>query len=269
MSHTLAQNYTRIALGIEYDGSQFHGWQRQPGLTSVQETLEKAISTVADCAISITCAGRTDTGVHAYGQVIHFDTPVLRSERAWVYGANSVLPKNICVRWGKEVNPEFHARYSALSRHYRYILYNHSIRPALLRSNFSWHCQPLNAAHMHEAGQLLLGEHDFSAFRAVNCQSKSPMRHLQRLTVRRQGDLIFIDVSANAFLQHMVRNIVGVLIEIGSGKQPIEWASQVLASKDRTEGGVTAPPYGLYLRKVDYPEIFDLPHLHHLDEFFV
>lgn len=259
MSEEFYQQAYRIALGIEYDGTHYHGWQRQDGLNTIQSSIEDALSHVAAKPVTVYSAGRTDTGVHAYGQVVHFDTFVKRSVRAWVFGSNSHLPKNICVRWAKFVNPEFHARYSVISRQYRYVIYNNPIRPGILQSSLTWNSRQLNADLMHEAAQYLCGQHDFTSYRAVNCQSKSPEREIEFINVSRRGDLIFIDVKANAFLHHMVRNIVGVLMDIGSAKQKVIWAKDVLDAKDRRLGGVTAPPYGLYLLKVTYPEHFEIP----------
>ncbi|OGV28932.1 MAG: tRNA pseudouridine(38-40) synthase TruA [Legionellales bacterium RIFCSPHIGHO2_12_FULL_35_11] len=248
----------RIVLVIEYDGSQYHGWQEQVGLKTLQSTLEKAISSVANHEVKVVCAGRTDTGVHASNQVIHFDSENHRSIRAWVYGVNSALPKDICVKWGKEISDEFHARFSAISRKYRYIIHNSAVRPALLRSNITWQYRQLDAHLMHEAAQCLRGEHDFTSYRSVECQAKTPMRNISEISVKRIDDLILIDIKANAFLHHMVRNIAGVLIAIGSGKKTVNWSNEVLLSKNRKLGAETAPPYGLYLMGVTYPKEFDI-----------
>lgn len=249
----------RIALTVEYDGSQYHGWQAQTGLHTVQQTLEKALSNVADCPVEVVCAGRTDTGVHATNQIIHFDCDKQRTIRAWIHGANSFLPKDVCVKWGREMPDDFHARYSALTRRYRYVIYNASIRPALLRSNVTWQYRQLDNRAMHEASQLLLGENDFTSFRSVECQSNTPMRHIHQIKVERRGDVIMIDITANAFLHHMVRNIAGVLCAVGSGKQTIGWVKEVLLAKDRRLGAETAPPYGLYLVHVAYPKQYAVP----------
>lgn len=249
----------RIALMVEYDGSQYHGWQAQTGLHTVQQMLEYALGRVADREVSVVCAGRTDTGVHATNQIIHFDCEAERSIRAWIHGANTYLPKDVCVKWGREMPDDFHARYSALSRRYRYVIYNAPIRPALLRCNVTWQYRPLDHRLMHEAGQYLLGEQDFTSFRSLECQSKTPMRNIHRLEVIRKGDLMFIDISANAFLHHMVRNIAGVLIAVGSGRRSVTWVQEVLLAKDRKLGAETAPPYGLYLTGVDYPTKFHVP----------
>jgi tRNA pseudouridine38-40 synthase len=248
----------RVALVVEYDGSQYHGWQAQVGLHTVQQVVEFALSKVADCDISVICAGRTDTGVHATNQVIHFDCDKERSIRSWIHGANSYLPKDVCVKWGREMPDNFHVRYSALSRRYRYIIYNSSIRPALLRSNVTWQYRQLDHRNMQEASSTLLGEHDFTSFRSVECQSPTPMRNVHHIDVSRRGDLVIIDITANAFLHHMVRNIAGVLIMVGSGKKTCDWVNDVLLAKDRRLGAETAPPYGLYLVCATYPKEFSM-----------
>ena len=249
----------RIALMVEYDGSQYHGWQAQAGLHTVQQKLEYALSQVANCDVDVICAGRTDTGVHATHQIVHFDCESERTIRAWMHGANSFLPKDICVKWGREMSEDFHARYSALSRRYRYVIYNAPIRPALLRSNVTWQYRPLDHNAMHEASQYLLGEQDFTSFRSLECQSKTPMRNVHCLSVIRNSDLVVIDITANAFLHHMVRNIAGVLIAVGSGRRTVDWVRDVLLAKDRKLGAETAPPYGLYLSSVIYPKAFHVP----------
>lgn len=246
----------RIALGVEYDGSRYHGWQAQTGLYTVQQVVEMALTRVADTDISVVCAGRTDTGVHATNQIIHFDCDKERTTRSWIYGANSYLPKDVCIKWGREMPDTFHARYSALSRRYRYVIYNASIRPALFRSNVTWQYRQLNHRDMQEASQCLIGEQDFTSFRSVECQSNTPMRNVTHLQVTRNGDLVMIDITANAFLHHMVRNIAGVLIAVGSGKKTVPWVNEVLLAKDRRLGAETAPPYGLYLVSVTYPPEF-------------
>lgn len=251
----------RIALGVEYDGSVFHGFQTQldPALPTVQETLEQALSQVADETVRIVCAGRTDTGVHASGQVVHFDTTRVRQLKAWVLGANTALKRRIAVRWAQPVSDDFHARFSAYSRRYRYVICNDAVRPAMLANFMTGHQEPLDASAMHAAGQYLLGERDFSAYRAASCQSKSPMRCVTELVVRRHGNLVVMDIEANAFLLHMVRNIMGVLIVIGAGRAPPEWARELLEGGDRRQAAKTAPPTGLSLIKVRYPERFGLP----------
>lgn len=242
----------RIALGIEYDGTNYHGWQRQNNVSTIQEKLEQALSQVASESISVVCAGRTDAGVHATGQVVHFDTDANRSDRAWILGGNSNLSSDIRILWARHVSPDFHARYGAISRHYRYMIYNHIIGPALLRHRAMWCPYALNEKLMNEAGQFLLGEHDFSSFRGSGCQAKSVKRHVTFLRVTRNESMINIDIQANAFLLHMVRNIVGVLVKIGTGKCSPVWAKEVLEARDRRKAGITAPACGLYLVKVEY-----------------
>ncbi len=249
----------RIALGIEYDGAAYHGWQIQPHAPTVQQVLEMALSRVADHPVRVQCAGRTDAGVHATAQVAHFDATTYRSERSWVLGANVNLPFDVNVCWAAQVPETFHARFSATGRHYRYVILNRMTRSALQRNRAVWEHRPLDAERMHRAAQRLLGRHDFSSYRAQGCQAKSPVRELRRLQVRRDGERIVLEVSADAFLHHMVRNIAGVLMAIGRGEQPETWAREVLELRDRALGGVTAPPEGLYLVGVDYPEEFRLP----------
>jgi len=243
----------RIALGIEYDGTAYNGWQRQKTGLGVQQRVEEALTLVADHTIEVTCAGRTDTGVHASGQVIHFDTQSMRDDRGWLLGANSNLPDDISVMWARHVDDEFHARFSATGRNYRYRILNRLERSALHRHRAWWVYQPLDAARMHEAAQQLLGEHDFSAFRAAGCRANTPHRNITRLTIERTGDWITLEVSANAFLQHMVRNITGTLASVGEGEQSTGWVADVLESRDRKRGGIAAPPHGLTLMSVDYP----------------
>ncbi len=249
----------RIALGIEYDGTSYNGWQRQKSGLGVQQRLEEALSLVADEAIEVICAGRTDTGVHASGQVVHFDTIAERSDRGWLLGANSSLPDDISVTWVRRVDDEFHARYSATGRSYRYRILNRLQRSALHRQRSWWVHQPLDEAPMNEAAQRLVGEHDFSAFRAAGCQAGSAMREITHIEVTRDGDWVTLSISANAFLMHMVRNITGTLAAIGQGEAPVEWITEVLESEDRKVGGVTAPPQGLTLVAVEYPSEFGIP----------
>ena len=249
----------RIALGVRYDGSLYHGWQSQENLRTVQQSLEYALSRVANHPISLTCAGRTDAGVHATSQVVHFDTDVTRSDYSWVFGANSNLPADISVTWASEVSRDFHARYSATARRYRYVVFNHSIRPGILRHAVGWFHSPLDEKQMQIAGQHLVGKHDFSAYRGAGCQANTPIRHVQHIDVARYRRMVVIEIKANAFLLHMVRNIVGTLVAIGTGEQPTTWAKDVLESCDRRQGGVTIGPSGLYLVEVDYPEAFGLP----------
>ncbi len=252
----------RIAVGVEYDGSRFCGWQLQEdGVRTVQGVVESALSKVANHEVRVICAGRTDTGVHATEQVIHFDSDAARDERAWVFGANANLPKDVVLLWAKPVSEQFHARFSAIRRSYRYVIFTREVRPTFLAGRVTWHHHALDIERMQQAGNLLLGEHDFSSYRAIACQAKSPVRTLHRLEVSRQGPFIFIDVEANAFLHHMVRNIAGVLMTIGAGERPVEWSREVLEARDRTMGGVTAHPSGLYLTSVGYPEEFAIPQL--------
>lgn len=251
----------RIALGVEYDGSAFSGWQIQDGTRTVQGCIEAALSKVADHPIRVVAAGRTDSGVHAAGQVIHLDSEAARSPRAWVFGTNAHLPKAISVTWAQPVGEEFHARFSARARQYRYVIFNRAVRPGLLNSRVSWEYRPLDVARMSEGAEYLLGEHDFSSYRALSCQAKNPVRIVCRLDIARHDELIVMEVAANAFLHHMVRNIAGVLMAIGAGEREPLWARQVLEARDRTLGGVTASPEGLTLVSVKYPVAFGLPQL--------
>lgn len=249
----------KLALGVEYLGTHFVGWERQKQGRTVQGAVEQALSIVADHPVRVICAGRTDSGVHALGQVIHFETETERSITAWLKGSNVNLPADVALTWVRQVPASFHARFSALSRHYRYIIYNQAVRPALMDGRASWVYKPLNLDWMQQAAAYLLGEHDFSTYRAAACQAKSPVRTMHRLDIQRHGQVITIDVVANAFLHHMVRNIAGVLINIGKGDRPVHWAEEILHYRDRTRGGVTAPPDGLYLVEVEYPAKFRLP----------
>lgn len=249
----------KIALGIEYDGSQFYGWQQQINLRTVQGEIEKALSKIATIDIKVTCAGRTDTGVHGMNQVVHFISPVDRPIKSWIYGANSHLPKDVVIKWAQEVPEHFDARFSALSRKYRYIIFNHAIRPSHLRSAVTWHYNKLNVGIMHEESQLLLGENDYTSFRSSQCQANSPIRKIKKISVSQQGQLIVLDVEANAFLHHMVRNIAGVLMTVGSGRENRGWVTELLLQKDRTKGAETSPPYGLYLYDIEYPSEFKIP----------
>lgn len=251
----------RIAAVVEYDGSSFSGWQWQDDAPSVQAAVEKALSRVANTPIRVITAGRTDAGVHARAQVIHFDTEVERSNHAWLRGANSNLPNSVALLWVNEVDPEFHARFAATGREYHYVILNRSVRPTYLTQRVTHEYRPLDVERMQAAAQHLPGTHDFSSFRAIQCQAKSPVRSLRELTVIRHGEFIIIKAAANAFLQHMVRNLAGVLLAIGAGEQDPEWARTVLDARDRTLGGVTASPDGLYLTAVDYPAHFNIPRL--------
>ncbi|MHB1587629.1 MAG: tRNA pseudouridine(38-40) synthase TruA [Acidiferrobacteraceae bacterium] len=249
----------RIAAVLEYDGSGFRGWQHQGDGRSLQEAVEHALAHVADHPVRVVVAGRTDTGVHALRQVIHFDPDATRPDHSWLRGANSQLPRGISFLWLRPVDPTFHARFSALARHYRYVILNRPVRPSLLAHRVSWEYRQLDVERMQEAALALVGTHDFTSFRAIQCQAKSPVRELSRLEIARRGDLVTIDVSANGFLHHMVRNIAGVLMAIGARERVPGWAGEVLRARDRTRGGVTAPPDGLYLLGVDYPERFGIP----------
>ncbi len=250
----------RVALGIEYKGADFHGFQVQPnGVKTVQQVLEMALSKVADEQITLVCAGRTDAGVHATNQVIHFDTLAVRPEKAWLRGTRPYLPDSVSVRWAREVKPQFHARFSALNRTYRYLLSDAKAPSALLYDQVTWSPRPLNIEPMRKAAAYLVGRHDFTSFRATQCQAKSPVRTIEYLHLVRRDDLIVLEIQANAFLHHMVRNIVGVLLTVGTGDKPPEWVVDVLTARDRSAGGSTAKPNGLYLVGVNYPQEFDLP----------
>ena len=249
----------RIALGVEYDGTDFVGWQAQRNGRSVAEVLGTAVSAVAGEAVAVHCAGRTDAGVHAAGQVAHFDTGAARSRRQWLLGINANLPEDAAVTWVRPVAEEFDARRSALARCYRYAIVNAPTRPVLARRYAWWLRAPLDCAPMSRAAAAWLGEHDFSAFRAASCQAATPMRRVDSIRVSRAGALVEIEVTANAFLYHMVRNFVGVLAEIGRGRAPADWAGELLAGRDRTKAAPTAPAHGLTLVAVRYPPAFGLP----------
>lgn len=249
----------KIALGIEYAGNNFCGWQMQQHAPSVQACVEAALSKIANHPVKVICAGRTDTGVHALGQVIHADVMAQRSMRSWILGTSANLPQDVSVLWAQPVDENFHARFSARARHYRYVILNRLTRPALLTKRVAWEYRPLDVERMQAGGNYLLGTHDFSSYRAVACQAKTPIRTVLRLGVSRVNDHVIIEISANAFLHHMVRNIAGVLMTIGSGEQAPEWARTILDARDRKVGGVTAPPDGLYLCGVDYPEPYVFP----------
>ena len=249
----------RIALGLEYDGALFHGWQSQADGSGVQDAVEQAIAAIAGARAGIAAAGRTDSGVHATMQVIHFDTDAVRPESAWVRGVNALLPPTVAVRWATGVAAEFHARFSAAGRHYTYLLLDRPERPALLQSRVGWYHQPLALAPMRAAAESLLGVHDFSAFRAAECQAKSPVKTLDRLDITREGDMLRFDLHADAFLHHMVRNIVGTLVYVGAGRQAPTWVAQLLADRDRARAAPTFSAAGLYLTGVDYPARWNLP----------
>ncbi len=250
-------------MGVEYDGSAYHGWQYQShDPLTIQAYVQKALTVVANEPVSVICAGRTDAGVHASQQIIHFDCHAQRRERAWVMGSNSNLPPDISVRWARPVEDAFHARYSAIARTYRYVIYNHPVRPAHLFRQMSWDYRPLDMDRMQRAAEDLVGEHNFNAYRASGCQAHNPVRQVHWIRLHRVANLLILDIKANGFLHHMVRNIVGVLSDIGAGSQCTSWARRVLDSQDRTQGGVTASPNGLYFVGVDYPEQFQIPRAH-------
>jgi tRNA pseudouridine38-40 synthase len=251
---------SRIALGIEYDGSRYCGWQMQShGTRTVQDEIEKALSVVADHKVQVVCAGRTDTGVHATGQVVHFDSHAERRSKAWIMGVNTHLPDDVCVHWARPVADDFSARFSATMRSYRYVIQQRAARPALYSHRVSWVHTDLDSAAMHAAAQALLGEHDFSSFRSSACQSEHAWRCINSIDVSAKGAFVYIDIRANAFLHHMVRNIVGSLLKVGAGERPQSWIAELLTLKDRSRAGPTAPAVGLYLVAVQYPDEFDLP----------
>ena len=250
---------TRIAACVEYDGSKFCGWQYQVGQPTVQQAVESALSQIANHPVTVHCAGRTDSGVHACGQMIHFETDSHRSDRSWVMGTNSNLPRGVSLLWTKKVSDEFHARFSTLSREYRYVLLNRSVRPSYLEKKVSWFVRNLDVQRMDEAAKQLLGKHDFSAFRSSRCKNKVPTKTIFYIQVNRKQQWVWLDVKADGFLHHMVRIIAGTLIAIGSGNQSTHWAREVLDSGDRTQAGITAPADGLYFVRVNYPKKFELP----------
>lgn len=249
----------RLALGIEYDGSRFIGWQTQPEGGAAQDALESALAGIAGATIDVTCAGRTDRGVHAREQVVHFDTEAERPDSAWVRGANALLPESLAVLWACRVPSDFHARYSARTRVYRYVLLNRPVRPALAARHVGWLHGTLDVDQMRRAAEHLLGEHDFSAFRSAECQAKTPVRTLHSLEIERRGERIDFVLRANAFLHHMVRNIVGTLVYVGKGKHPASWVAEILASRNRALAAPTFASEGLYLEKVEYEARWDLP----------
>ncbi|MFT5259834.1 MAG: tRNA pseudouridine38-40 synthase [Saprospiraceae bacterium] len=249
----------RYVARVEYDGSLFCGWQTQVGVATVQRAVEGAISSVADEAIVVTVAGRTDTNVHASGQVFHFDTDKHREPRNWLRGINTKLTDGVSVVWIAEVAEAFHARFSAMKRSYRYIILNRAVKPSLFDKKVTWDYRSLDHTLMQQAANSLLGKHDFSAYRASSCQSMDPVKLMVSIDIERHNEWVVIDVCATGFLHHMVRNMMGVLCKIGAQEAPVTWAQEVLASKDRTQGGVTAPPFGLYLTHIEYPNEFGLP----------
>lgn len=250
----------RYAIGIDFNGRAYRGWQtQQPGVRSVQETLEKAIGRVANHAVTVIAAGRTDAGVHASGMIAHFDSDAPRSERSWLLGVSTQLPEDIALRWITPVSDDFHARFKAVSRRYRYVIHNHPQRSSLLAGLVTWHYHALDLARMQAAARHLVGRHDFSSYRAIGCQARHPNRDVHFLHLTQHGPLIVLDIQADGFLHHMVRNITGVLMAIGQGKAEPDWAREVLEARDRTLGGVTAPPDGLYFVDAHYPAQFQLP----------
>lgn len=259
MTSEAAPGAIRVALGLEYDGSAFCGWQTQPETCAVQDKLEAALAQLAGERVPTVCAGRTDAGVHALGQVVHFDTRAARPLSAWLRGTNALLPAHVAVTWAHVVGGEFHARYSARERRYRYVLLNRAVRPAADRGRVGWFHLPLNLARMQAAAARLIGEHDFSAFRSSECQARSPVRELRRLDIERRGDYVVFDFAANAYLHHMVRNIVGALVYVGKGRHAPEWVAEVLAGRDRTRAAPTFDAAGLYLTRVVYDDAWGLP----------
>lgn len=249
----------RIALGLEYDGSRFLGWQIQPGGGTVQDAVERAVSAIAATPTPVVCAGRTDRGVHATGQVVHFDSEARRPLSAWVRGVNALLPASVAILWAVPVPDDFHARFSARSRTYRYVLLNRAVRPAIATARAGWHHSPLDLRPMQRAADMLIGNHDFSAFRSAECQAKTPVRTMHFIEITRSGERIDVVLRANAFLHHMVRNIIGTLVQVGRGRQPPEWVGEVLASRDRSRCAPTFAPDGLYLEAVEYDSGFGLP----------
>lgn len=258
----------RMALGVSYDGSSWQGWQTQPDGRTVQDKLESALSQFLAQPVGTICAGRTDTGVHGLGQVVHIDTSVQRRTESWVRGLNALLPDSIAVQWAQEVSDTFHARFSAMSRTYLYLVRNHRVRSPMLHGRAGWVYHSLNLERMTEAARILIGEHDFSCFRSSQCQAASPIRTLQSLEIKQYGDFFLFTFKANAFLHHMVRNLMGALLYVGQGRQEPSWMKALLAQRDRRLAAPTFAPDGLYLAKVDYPPEFGLPDAPALAAFF-
>ena len=249
----------RIALALSYDGARFAGWQTQPSVRTVQDVLEAGLSTMAGHQIDTVCAGRTDAGVHALTQVVHFDTDAQRPEAAWVRGVNAMLPDDVAVHWAARVDPDFHARFGATARTYRHLLLQSASRQPLWHGRAGWTFHALDVAAMRAAAAMLVGQHDFSAFRSSQCQAASPVRTLERLDLQAEGRMLVFTFRANAFLHHMVRNLVGTLVAVGLGRRPPQWTAQLLASRDRTQAAATFSPAGLYLAGVDYPARYGVP----------
>ncbi len=249
----------KLALGVEYDGTAFSGWQRQTAARTVQACVEQALAVIANHDVQTICAGRTDAGVHARAQVVHFTTVATRPPRAWILGTNAHLPPDVSVVWMRDVDDSFHARFSASARSYCYVICNRVARPGLWARRMAFVPGPLDESRMAAGARWLLGEHDFSSFRAAGCQSRHARRLVRAITVARRGELVFVRVTANAFVQHMVRNIVGTLLVVGQGREPPDWVRHVLAARDRAVAGVTAAPDGLYLTGVEYPDHYGIP----------
>ncbi len=249
----------RIALGVEYDGTAYHGWQSQSDCQSVQACVEQAVSQVANESVTVICAGRTDAGVHALEQVVHFDTAAERVDHAWILGVNNFLPNDIRIVWSQPVSDQFHARRSAIARSYHYGILNRRVHSALNRHRLCWFNRQLDENLMQQGANYLIGEHDFTSFRGAGCQSKSPYRHIFRIAVRREQEQVWVEIIGNAFLHHMIRNIIGVLLEVGCGRQTVGWVNDVLQARDRKVAGITASAAGLYFAGILYPVQFGLP----------
>ena len=250
----------RYAAGIEYSGTNYCGWQQQKHCLSVQEHLQQAITFVANHPVQLVCAGRTDAGVHAIEQVVHFDSDAGRDSRAWILGSNTRMPRDIRIKWIQTVDQKFHARFSAIARNYRYIIQNSAVPSAIFHDRSSWEYRPLDHEKMQQCAKALIGEHDFSSFRAAGCQAKTASRNVHSIEIVRQGNLVYLDIKANAFLYHMVRNIAGSLMAVGAGERSIEWFAEVFDARDRKLAAATAPAAGLYLLRAFYPEAYILPH---------
>jgi tRNA pseudouridine38-40 synthase len=259
MSEQEGQKKQKIALGVEYLGTNYCGWQSQDHCLSVQECVQKALSSIANETIAVRCAGRTDTAVHAIGQVVHFETNAQRPDSAWIEGANTQLPHDIRIVWSRKVAEDFNARFSAVARQYRYVIFNRSVHSAVLTKRATWVRESLDVNAMNQAAQSLVGEKDFTSFRALACQASNAIRHLSSISVTRNGDFVFVDIQANAFLHHMVRNIVGSLLKIGKGHKKTDWIETLLLLKDRSKAGMTAPADGLYFVNAFYPDEYQIP----------